>query len=499
MMILAVFIIPIISFIIQVFPRFFNRYYGVDVWMRLIEADLIRQNKHRIPTHLIKKGFILAGYSYYPPVLPWMLSFVPKKTLIEVQGFIAPIFDAIQNIVVFFIAYQLTGNFQIGLLAQFIYALTPIVILENSYLTPRSLGYLIFTLSFYPLILYSVNGNYWYLIFSFVFFTLGYFTHKFEIQSLLFISIFFTFIEQTFLYIGFFMASLVIAMIISRGFYWNILREHIANIIYWSKFRRFRFAHQIRGLTENKRMDLVGIIYKVLNLFSPVSLLGINLWVLGPFVFLVANFLNLTIFPIDNPILLKMSLWVTFFYGFAVLVLSVKYLMPIGEGQRYLEMALVPTAIVSSIIIYSLLQTDQSLWGWGSLLGIVLVNLLVSIFFQWKAVVQDRTRTFTPAMRKACHFLNKIKPRARVMCIPHQITTMVLYNSNADVLVDIQPTKAAELADVFPMITKPIKELSKKYKLNTLVLRKDYASMKELKLSKKSLLFEMDEVQIFKI
>src|SRR5476651_608499 len=127
-------IVPTMSFFLQSYPRFFNKYFGVDVWTRFLEADLVRKNKHRIPGK-IDKGFIIHGNFDYPPLFPWLLSFIPKKTLEKLQGFVSPFFDAIQCLAIFFIAYQLTNNLYLSILAQAIYMSIPIIALENSYLT----------------------------------------------------------------------------------------------------------------------------------------------------------------------------------------------------------------------------------------------------------------------------------------------------------------------------------------------------------------------------
>ena len=93
-------IVPVFSYIFQVYPRFINRYFGVDVWSRMLEADHIRKNGHKIPMGKISDGYIIEGYLDYPPALPWLLSFISKKNLLSLQGFISPLFDVLQNILV---------------------------------------------------------------------------------------------------------------------------------------------------------------------------------------------------------------------------------------------------------------------------------------------------------------------------------------------------------------------------------------------------------------
>src|SRR3989344_1512212 len=100
-------IIPFLSFGLQIYPRIFNRYFGVDVWTRLIEIDHVRKAKHKIPGK-ITKGFIIGGFFDYPPLFPLIFSFFPKKFLTDIQGFVSPFFDSINNLLVFVLCYQLT-------------------------------------------------------------------------------------------------------------------------------------------------------------------------------------------------------------------------------------------------------------------------------------------------------------------------------------------------------------------------------------------------------
>ena len=493
-------IIPFLSFALQSWPRFFNKYFGVDVWTRMIEADLVRKNGHKIPVKKISGGFILSGFFNYPPVFPWLLSFFSKKTLLKVQGLIAPIFDVVQNLLVAFITFQITGNWITAILAQIIYASIPLLPLENCSLCPRSLGYLNFTLAFYPLVLYSIVPNTLYLLTGIFFTILIFFTHKFATQSLLFITLFFTIFEKNSIYILTFLTGLVLAIVISKGYYFRIYQGHIGNILFWVKNYPYRFSHQVRGLLKNKnKTDIVGQIYFLLLKFSPITLIGTNLWMISVFYFLSAKYFNLEFLPINNLLLFKMSLWVVFFYLLATFVLSFKILTPIGEGQRYLEMAVVPSSIIAAIIFSALLRTDLALPAVSLLIIILAVNLLVTFILQWKAIIKDRNRTMTQDMNKVFIFLNRIKPAPRILCIPHQITTMILYNTNTQVLVDIESGTLQKISDVFPILKKSVKEIAKKYKLDLLVLKKDYASIKELQISQKDVIFESDDTQVIKI
>ncbi len=496
-------IIPLVSYLFQVYPRFINRYFGVDVWSRMLEADFIRKNEHRIPMEKISDGFLVEGYFNYPPVLPWLLSFVPKKTLLSIQGFISPIFDILQNIFVFIAVLQLTDNLETALLAQLVYATIPLAILENSYLTPRSLGYLTFTAAFYPLLLYSLIPNPLYLALGFFFTLLCFFAHRFATQSLLFISIFFSVLDKNPIYLIVFFGAMTIAVVISKGFYLRVLEGHVANIYFWMKNYRYRFAHQVRGIEKgSKKRDFVSLIYYVLGTFTPVTLVFTNLWLLAPGLFLLDKFLNLNIIPqniIAQSLYLKLAMWAIFCYVLAVLILSIKYLQPIGEGQRYLEMALVPTVILSGVIFSALLKTDFKALAVMTFLLILCANIAVTIISQWMGIIHDRYRSLHKDMREVFAFINTIKPVPRILCIPHQITTMVVYNTKAKVLVDIQTGTLQRIPEVYPILRASVKDIAKKYNLNMLILKKYFASTEELGLNKKDLIFETEETQVFKL
>jgi len=488
-------IFPLISYLLQTYPRFFNKYFGVDVWTRLLEVRIIRKNHFRIPARPIKKGFIFKGYFDYPPVFILLLSLLGTKNLEKYQGLISPFFDALLNIFVFFVAIQLTGNLYIALISQLIYTLTPIVAIENSSLVPRSIGYLLFSISFYSLLMYSTSSfkQSEFLFLGIIFSTLTILTHRFATQSLLFISIFFAFLERNPIYIYVFGLSMILAVVLSRGYYLRVLKVHITNIIFWSKNSDNRFAHQVYGhLPPDKNPDLVGVIYKLLTKLAPLTLLVSNIWILSAFIFFIVR--------IPNPVMMeKMAIWGIFFYILAILVLMNKYLIPIGEGYRYLEMTQLPTSILSAYIFIYFYNSPLRIYA-----IIILLTLLVGCFFiilivQYKAVIKDKNRSLTGDMKNTFKFINKLKGTPRIMCLPHQITTMVAYNTKADILVGIDSYSVKFMGDFYPVLKKPVSELAKKYKLDYLFLRESFAKLKDLKIKNAKVVYKSGDIVLVKL
>lgn len=489
-------IIPFASLILQFYPRLFNKYFGVDVWTRLLEIQHVKLAKHKIPKE-IKKGFIIDGYFDYPIIFPWIFSFFSKKFLLKIQGLVSPFFDSLQNILVFYITFSLTNNLNAALLSQAMYSLIPIIPIENSYLTPRSLGYFIFTLAFYPLFLYHIEQNEILLSISLFFTSALFLTHRFALQSLILISIFFSFVDNSYLYLLNLFLGFLIATALTKGFYLRVAKGHLFNIYFWVKNYKYRFAHQIYRLRLSKRSDWVGKIYSLLSLFSPIFLFAINTWAFSSVIYLTLYFLKQNDFP-ESTIFFKMSLWILFFYIFGAVVLKFKRLIPIGEGQRYMEMASVPSVVLSSVLFFYFLR----LYGQIVIIPLAILllgNLLVILFFQIKGIITDKNRSLTSNLKDAYKFINSLPSTPRIICIPHQITTMTVYNTKADVLVNADNPGLMRIQEVYPVLKKSVFFLKEKYNLDYLLLRESFAKLEDLRIKKPNIAFRSGDIILVRL
>lgn len=497
MLVITSLIIPIITYLLEIWPRYFKKNFGVDVWTRLLEADHIRKNSHKIPKEKLTDQFIIEGHFDYPPIFPLLLSYIPKKTLVKIDGFIAPLFDALHVLLIFYAAYYISNNILLAVLAQLLYMLTPMVVLENSYLTPRSFGYLNFSLAVLPLVLYFHTGNLPFLILGYIFATAIFLTHRFATQSYFFISIFFLFALNSALFLQVFILGFASAILLTKGYYLRVLKGHLSNIYFWVVNLDFRFAHQIKGLEKkNVKSDLVQKIYSFLTVFSPVALFGLNPWAASAFILLgLQYFSQLTLTPLQ----LTFTLWILFFYFLGVVVLKTKQLMPIGEGQRYLEMATVPSTILGAFTILYLLDTDYR----HILLPLLILTLLTLavfiIFVQIKGVLKDTNRSLTPDIQKAFNYINKQKKKMRIICIPHQNTTLTIYHTNASVLVNADNPGLLKLTHVYPVLKSDLKKLKKEYSLTHLLLRTNYASISDLNIKKSKIEFKSGNICLVKL
>lgn len=491
-------LIPVLSLLLQSYPRLLKRSFGVDVWTRLLEVDAVRQNHHRIPKKLIDNQFIIGGYFDYPPIFPILLSYIPKNMLYKIEGFIAPIFDFLQIWIVFFIAYFLTQDLTTSLVAQLLYAVTPIIALENSYLTPRSLGYLNFTLATVPLVFYHFNPIWQFLVIGLVFSTLIFLTHRFATQSFLFASVFLTFYLHTPVFMEVFLASLVLAIVLTRGYYLRVLKGHLSNIYFWVQNVDYRFAHQIRGNTKlQKKSDWVAQIYQFLQVFSPVAVFGLNPWALSGFAIFILPYFVPSLFFF--PILQALAALILFFYFFGVLVLKIKYLMPIGEGQRYMEMTTVPSSVLSAIILFSLQNYVPNTVLWIGVTFAVIACLVVIVMIQVNGVLKDKNRSLSNELHATFNYINAQPKILRIVCIPHQNTTVTIFHTSAQVLVNVDNPGLLKTMDVYPILKLTLHQLQKKYKLTHALVRTSFVELSELQVKRSQIEFESGDVKLIRL
>lgn len=479
---LFIYALPIaaIGFIFESYPRFLNRYCGVDIWTHLLYLREYHRQKG-IPKN-ITNGFIVSGRYDYPPLFILILSRFPIRLVERYEFIFSPFFDSIHLLLIFFISFQLTNSIFIALITQTLYALTPIVIIENSSATPRSLGYTLFTIAFMSLFIFTQKGEMTYLIIAIIAGSFIFLSHRFTTQGLLFFLLFFSIIDRNVTYAGVFLLSFFLALLFSKGFYLRVLQGHIGNLKFWYKNIKYRFAHQIKGnYKEHKTQDFVFSIYNQFLKFPPFVLAVTNPWTLP--VFYVFFF-----FIPSDPLMQKMVWWVVFSYIMALLTTWVPQLRFLGEGQRYLELSAFPTAFLSAWFLNYWLATAYFLVATLGYIFVGVCALITIVVIQKKAIIKDKLRTLTPSLQKMYAHLRSLKQKPRLLCIPHQITTNTIYHTGCSVLVNADYTNIEKISDIYPFLKKPIKQIMLEYGLNAVLLNEDYATIQDLGLQKYQML-----------
>lgn len=487
-------ILPVVGFIFESYPRFIKREFGVDIWTHLLYLKEYHRQKG-IPKK-IENGFLVTGTYDYPPVFIEILSKFPYKLVERYEFIFSPFFDFLHIILIFFFSYIFTQSILISLTVQLLYILTPIIVIENSSATPRSLGYTLFTLVMVSLFMYAFYGQLLYLFIAFISGSLIFLTHRFTTQGFLFFSLFFSIIQHNIIYILTFILCFMSAIILSKGFYLEVLKGHLGNLKFWYKNIKYRFAHQVRGnYKKHKTKDFVFSAYNQFLKFPPFVLAITNPWTIPP---LLLYILTLYLKISFSPIIDYMVLWVVFSYVLSLLTIWIPKLRFLGEGQRYLELSAYPAALISSMFLFNLLRTGLSFYALIIYTTIGVLAFLTIVVIQRKAIIKEKLRALTPDLKRMFSFLKGMKNKPKLLCIPHQITTNTIYHTGCKVFVNADYKNIEKISDVYPYIKKPISQIMKNYSLDMILLNSDYAKIEDLKLNKYKIIKQIGNFYLIK-
>lgn len=501
------FLTALAGYILESWPRWRVRYFGIDTWRHLMVADKIRTEK-RLPKSLPDK-YLLPEESDYPPLFRVILAFFPKKWLEEWQGFVSPLFDFLHSLFLYFFVYSLTHNMVIAVTAQVAYVANPLVVMENSNLTTRPIASLLFSLAFVPLIYYAAYGGAWMLILSLAGLTALILTHRFALQALVALSVAFALVQRSWVCPAMVAASIVLAIAVTKGFYAKVLWGHIQMLNWWRLNIHNRYAHQVRGLMKKgeKSPDIVFRLYQFVFNFPPVavlaaipcSVIAVLAVVWYFFGWVLADFSRT---GVPSEIFESLGLWVSALLVTGILIRSIKYVEWAGEGERYMEFGAFPTAILTSLFVWNVYRAWTSPWVFVLFGAFILVSgLLPALFLQKKVILDSKDRSIGEDLRNCFAFINdEIKGEVRMATIPLGLADSVMYFTHAAVFsTDSSLAHYNHYSDFFPVIRKPLNEIFKTYQVNYLFLNQNYAKLEELPLKGAKELYRSGPYTIYKV
>ena len=217
---------------------------GVDHWFWKIYIETYHREK-QFPPKLPQ--YLLDEQQWYPPLFPLFLARLPRIIFNNYNYIFAAFIDLIRMLLMLYLAGLLTdwNPWALGA-AGLSYATTPILISYNIQLNPRGLGAL-FLDSLIILFLWFLfmGGSAWLLLPILLLSGCILLTHKMTTQLFWFLCLVAAFLGNRW-FITLIPASVLIAMILSRGFYWKVLRAHWDIVSFWHRNWRWLQANPIR-------------------------------------------------------------------------------------------------------------------------------------------------------------------------------------------------------------------------------------------------------------
>ncbi len=484
--------IALAGFALQVWPRLINRYFGIDTWRFTLLADFIR-TRGKLPESL-PDTYIVPGSVDNPPLLPWLLSHLPKLWLDRNQGLISPAFDVIGSFTVYFMGASASGSPLGGHYAQMVYMLIPVVPLEASNLSLRTLGSLIFTWAMLSVQSYVLHPAWWTFLLGVAGVMLLSMTHRMAMQVLFFTLFGMAMVSRSVDGLLVFACGLLAAVFATRGLYLRYLRGHLLMISFWMYNIHNRLAHQVRGnpTATRKHTDFVRRIEHLIWTIPVAPFLAVNPWILYAFC---------AVFSLPaggDPWMGMFTVWAVTLFFLGVLF-NLPLLRFLGEGQRYLEFGTSAAAAVAGTMILHF-QGNPAVWGPVHWVPCILGGgcLLLVLFFQLKLVVKNPDKSVTPALWAVISHLNSRPGPVRVACLPHGLADAVAYFlKNGKVLLSDNSVGVWELVDWFPLITKPLVEIADKYQLNAFLVSTNFVKPEELDLPGFTRTFAQDNLIVY--
>jgi hypothetical protein len=375
------------------YPQLKFKYVGSDSFYHLQVIREIRKNKLKLPEEI--DAYSVSGAYTYPPLLHYIFAILPEKYEMVLYRYFSAIVDTIQCVLVYGIGWVLFGR-NAALISTVIYAVIPKNIGMTSSFNPRPLGNLFVSCSVVALLLYVHTGMWMFVVLSVILNSLVLHSHKLSTQFLFFLSVVLSLcfgVKKGILGlmpIGTLLLGFLFAIIISKGHYMVVLKDHI-------RFLRFHFKS---GNFSGKKI-----------MGNPLNILKYNPW-LFLLVFLVVKS---NVFVSLNAILLVCVATSVFLYFFWVW----------GDSSRYLEYASLPSAILCGGLLDNNIDAINSI-----LFGVIVVMCIVAVCAYWKKANFVVDENFVKCLK----YFTTISEKEKVLCLHVDGNYIAAYFSNQQII-----------------------------------------------------------------
>lgn len=372
-------------------------------------------------------------------------------------------------------AYLLGGKINSLIGAGVVYALTPILVSYNVQLNPRGLGALFLDIIVLLLVwLLWHEGAFWgWVLVAFVS-GLLLLTHKMTTQLFWFLSIASGVWFQDWRLMMLVPLSIVSALILSKGFYFNVLKAHWDIVSFWNRNWRWLTAHPVRESpiygSSGYETPTKYFISGWRGFFRRLQyLIGLNPWAWAVFLTSLWMYggdpMHTSLTNEDG----WMVQWLGLILLFTILTTVIPFMRCLGQGYLYNYNAAFPAGLLVAMI-------------WGGLkhdivveyllYGTALICILGIGFYLWKLKGSKTLKVDSDLNNALLHL--KEMPSGAVMCFPLHWSDVVAYKTQKSVLWGGHGYGFKLLEPVFPRILKPISEIVRQHKIKYLLTYEGY-------------------------
>jgi hypothetical protein len=438
---------------------------GIDHWYWKTYVDTYRRER-RFPPSL--PLYLLDEHQWYPPLFPLLLAKLPDMVFRRVESFIAVAIDLARMVMLLVFAYVNTGgDLTVVTMAGLLYATTPIQVSYNVQLNPRGLGALMLdALLILLLVQLDRGGPFW--LWGVIAGLSGLIplTHKMTTQLFWFLVAGTALVYRQAALLLVIPCSVALALLISRGFYWKVLRAHWDIVSFWNRNWRWIGADPVRESpvygdpnyerpSKLHRKGVRGAVQQAVILFAsnPAAWIGC---------LLVYERLSM-----QSPVLFfptYLLVWLLLQCLFACATTFVTPLKCLGAGYLYLF----NTSLITSLLLGTAFKQTliPSMSRPFILLALAcnifaLAAYFVHFYRNPRARVHEGLEQIIEALRAF--------PRGVVMCLPASWYEVVAYKTGHPVLWGGHGYGFEKLEPTWPRLLIPLREVLRRYDVRYLV------------------------------
>lgn len=450
------------------------RHRGCDAYYFLIASEIFRATR-KLPINIPGLYLLEPDEQWYPPLFTVILGALPKAFVERYYWLLNHLFDALVGIGIFAGLYAVYGV-EAAFAGGIAYALTAFMILEYANLTSRAMAGVALPVFVFGALIWSAGGDQalYGLSAALAAGTFLLFSHKLSVQLLWFLMPFFALAEQNPMWLIPLPGAYLLALLIGRRHFVNILRAHLDIVTFWNRHWRFLGAHVVNSSPVYGRQETgagyhrAGLVKG--NVLHARRLLQYNPWIIA----IVPALLNFHTVPDLERFLL---LWIVGSYIWAGLTSWVPFLKCLGEGTKYIKFTVPPTLFIAFGWVWQSGTTTAHVAIAVSVI-VSLILLLLVVRHLWKG--SQESGVLTPELEVLLKII-KADDSARIMCLPPHLCDLLAYYTRRPVLWGSHGFGFNDqLAQFFPVMKERVEHFADKYQLTHLLLDENYTSLSVL-------------------
>ncbi len=471
MIIISLFLVLvlILGFLLSNGFRLRNIYSGSDCYFQYSAAEHIKKNHYKMYDSI--RYYSLPSAPDYPPLLHYLLAFLPSHKLVSYGRFLGSFFDIIHKISVFLLTLAITHQPLIALFAVILFSLVNSLSLDQVEASGRSMGSFFFTLLLASFFFYQQTHHFIFFLLAILILSLGFMSLKFFIQTTALTSLFLTlyFLDITYLLV--FVLAFLLLFIFLREKFLVIIKTLFFTLRIWFSMRNTPHPGK-KGYSAFK----VSLFY-----FYLVGLIDLLL------------FFSLIFFKFHLPQEFYFFLVVAIFFRvLSFLVFYVKWFFCIGEAYRYFSYNAFPSALCLSYLLVTY-------WTHLPFLILTVITSLLAIFslLLWQKEYQRNKLLFpTNALLRCINRLKKY-PIKNLLVVPTPYSRNVAFLTKKKVCFAISQ-QYFHLIREFLWNVGNVQDAIKRNKVSHIFVHKDYALFDRYSLPHAKILFS-DEFVLYKM